>query len=144
MRQRQSPRHQGHQEEDERPVRDQVSCPLLALPGVRRRLYKGKLNRVLMNGDGYSVSIVCSACLTEACAQATQMCEEGRRASFILTHARHEEKCPLCSTGTEILRNVLEAVCRRDGISIESHVEPGHPARNYELAERLGISVAFK
>lgn len=59
-------------------------------------------------------------------------------------HARHEEKCPLCRTGNEILRNVLEAVCRRDGISLESDADPGHPARNFELAERLGIGDAFQ
>lgn len=89
------------------------------------------------------VKIVCSACLTEACAQAVQMCEAARKASFILVHAQHEEKCPICHTGSQILRNVLEALSRRDSLGLESGVEPGHPARNYELAERLGISEAF-
>lgn len=89
------------------------------------------------------VAIVCSACLTEACAQGQQLCEESRRASFILTHCRHEEKCPICHTGNRILREVLEAVCRRDGVSLESGFYPGQPARNFELAERLGISAAF-
>ena len=38
-----------------------------------------------------------------------------------------------------LLRDVLEALCVRDGISLESSVVPGEPARNYELTERLGI-----
>ncbi len=31
----------------------------------------------------------------------------------------------------------------RDGLSIESSVTPGEPARNYELALRLGIGQVF-
>ena len=92
----------------------------------------------------FTVRIVCSACLTEACAQGVQLCEESRRAGFALTHARHEDGCPICRTGTQILRSVLEALCRRDGLSLESTADPGHPARNYELAERLRIPGAFK
>jgi hypothetical protein len=91
-----------------------------------------------------NVKIVCSACLTEACAQGVLLCEDARKASFILTHALHEDGCPLCRTGTEILRSVLEALCRRDGLSLESDADPGHPARNFELADRLGIPDAFK
>jgi len=91
-----------------------------------------------------TVKIVCSACLTEACAQGVLLCEDGRKASFILTHAVHEDGCPICRTGTAILRSVLEAVCRRDGIPTESAIVPGEPARNFELAERLGIPDAFQ
>jgi len=90
------------------------------------------------------VQIVCSACLTEACAQGVLLCEDARKASFILTHALHEDGCPLCRSGTALLRKVLEALCHRDGLSLESDIEPGHPARNYELADRLGIPDAFK
>jgi hypothetical protein len=43
----------------------------------------------------------------------------------------------------DLLRAVLEAVCVRDGLSLESTIEPGEPARNYELAERLGIGHVF-
>jgi hypothetical protein len=43
----------------------------------------------------------------------------------------------------ELVREVLEALCRRDGLSLESDVEPGEPARNYELALRLGIGEVF-
>ena len=43
----------------------------------------------------------------------------------------------------ELVRAVLEAVCERDGISLESSVEPGKPARNYELAMRLKIGKVF-
>ena len=42
-----------------------------------------------------------------------------------------------------LLRAVLEAACLRDGASLESSAEPGEPARNYELALRLGIGHAF-
>lgn len=42
-----------------------------------------------------------------------------------------------------IVRDVLEALCRRDGLSLESDAEPGQPARNYELACRLGIGHVF-
>ena len=43
----------------------------------------------------------------------------------------------------ELVRAVLEAVCERDGISLESSAEPGAPARNYELAVRLKIGKVF-
>lgn len=91
-----------------------------------------------------NVRIVCSACLTEACAQGVVLCEESRKANFILTHALHEDGCPICRTATVITRNILEALCRRHGISTESVIVPGEPARNFELAERLGIPEAFK
>jgi hypothetical protein len=42
-----------------------------------------------------------------------------------------------------LVRDILEALCRRDGLSLESAVEPGEPARNYELAGRLGIGHVF-
>jgi hypothetical protein len=42
-----------------------------------------------------------------------------------------------------LLRDVLESLCRRDGLPLDSIVEPGKPARNYELAERLGIGHVF-
>lgn len=45
--------------------------------------------------------------------------------------------------GAELVRTVLEAICRRDGISLESTVTPGEPARNYELADRLRIGEVF-
>jgi hypothetical protein len=43
----------------------------------------------------------------------------------------------------DLMREVLEAVCVRDGFSLESSVNPGEPARNYELALRLGIGHVF-
>ena len=42
-----------------------------------------------------------------------------------------------------IVRDILESLCRRDGLSLESTVVPGEPARNYALAERLGIGHVF-
>jgi hypothetical protein len=42
-----------------------------------------------------------------------------------------------------VTRTVLEALAQRDGVSLESDVEPGQPARNYELADRLGIGHIF-
>jgi hypothetical protein len=42
-----------------------------------------------------------------------------------------------------LIRDILEALCRRDGLSLESTVVPGEPARNYELAGRLGIGRVF-
>jgi hypothetical protein len=48
--------------------------------------------------------------------------------------------------GDELIRKILEAVCRRDGISLESSIpgaKPGESARNYELADRLGIGYIF-
>jgi hypothetical protein len=42
-----------------------------------------------------------------------------------------------------LVRDVLESLCQRDGLSLESTVVPGEPARNYELAERLGIGRVF-
>lgn len=43
----------------------------------------------------------------------------------------------------DLLRDTLEALCDRDGLSVESSVVPGEPARNYELAMRLGIGQVF-
>lgn len=43
----------------------------------------------------------------------------------------------------ELARDILVAVCERDGLSLDSGVEPGTPARNYELAVRLGIGHVF-
>ena len=42
-----------------------------------------------------------------------------------------------------ILRSVLEALCERDGIPLDSTADPGRPARNYELADRLRIGHVF-
>lgn len=42
-----------------------------------------------------------------------------------------------------LIRDILESLCRRDGLSLESTVTPGEPARNYELADRLGIGHVF-
>jgi hypothetical protein len=42
-----------------------------------------------------------------------------------------------------LIRAILEAVCARDGISLDSSVKPGEPARNYELALRLHIGHVF-
>lgn len=47
------------------------------------------------------------------------------------------------AVATELLREILEAVCARDGISLDSDVDPGSPARNYELALRLRIGHVF-
>ena len=45
--------------------------------------------------------------------------------------------------GTDLVREILVAVCERDGLLLGSAVEPGEPARNYELALRLGIGRVF-
>lgn len=42
-----------------------------------------------------------------------------------------------------LIRDILESLCRRDGLSVDSSVVPGEPARNYELAGRLGIGHVF-
>jgi hypothetical protein len=42
-----------------------------------------------------------------------------------------------------LIRGILEALCQRDGLSLESGVTPGEPARNYDLALRLGIGHVF-
>lgn len=44
---------------------------------------------------------------------------------------------------TRLVRDILEALCERDGLSLESNVLSGEPARNYELAQRLGIGHVF-
>lgn len=43
----------------------------------------------------------------------------------------------------DLVREILVAVCERDGLSLDSAAEPGEPARNYELALRLGIGRIF-
>lgn len=44
---------------------------------------------------------------------------------------------------SDLVREVLEALARRNGVSLESRAEPGTPARNYELALRLGVGQVF-
>jgi hypothetical protein len=44
---------------------------------------------------------------------------------------------------TGLVRDILESLCQRAGLSLESTVVPGEPARNYELAVRLGIGHVF-
>jgi hypothetical protein len=43
----------------------------------------------------------------------------------------------------DLVREILEALCRRDGFTLMSDVVPDEPARNYELALRLGIGPVF-
>ena len=45
--------------------------------------------------------------------------------------------------GDKLIREILEALCLRDGLTLESSVVPGEPARNYDLALRLGIGHVF-
>lgn len=47
------------------------------------------------------------------------------------------------AAGDALIRQILEAACRRDGLPLESSVAPGEPARNYELTMRLGIGHIF-
>ena len=58
-----------------------------------------------------------------------------------VSEERREEAARRAGDG--IVRDVLESLCRRDGLSLESVVVPGEPARNYELADRLGIGHVF-
>jgi hypothetical protein len=61
--------------------------------------------------------------------------------------ARYAAACPEeffpADEQSSLIRNILEALCRRDGLSLESTIVPGEPARNYELADRLGIGRVF-
>lgn len=43
----------------------------------------------------------------------------------------------------ELVREILVALCERDGLSIKSSINPGQPAANYDLALRLGIGHVF-
>lgn len=43
----------------------------------------------------------------------------------------------------DLLRETLIALCERAGHSTMSSVDPGSPARNYELALRLGVGKVF-
>lgn len=50
---------------------------------------------------------------------------------------------PRLAAGDSLIRDILESLCRRNSLSLESAVTPGEPARNYELADRLGIGHVF-
>jgi|SRR6185437_77720 len=50
---------------------------------------------------------------------------------------------PEAAVAGELVREILEALCRQKGISLDSEAEPGTPARNFELALRLGIGEVF-
>ena len=47
------------------------------------------------------------------------------------------------TAGDALIREILESLCRRDGLPLESSITPGEPARNYELAIRLSIGRVF-
>lgn len=47
------------------------------------------------------------------------------------------------AAGSGLIRDILEALCRQRGLSLDSAAAPGEPARNYELADRLGIGHVF-
>lgn len=47
------------------------------------------------------------------------------------------------SASADLVRGILEAVCERDGVPLESVATPGEPAPNYELALRLNIGQVF-
>jgi hypothetical protein len=55
--------------------------------------------------------------------------------------------CEMCTAlmkaGGELVHEVLKAVCRRDALSVESSLEPGEEAGNFELALRLKIGYVF-
>jgi hypothetical protein len=58
----------------------------------------------------------------------------------------HDERRRLeeaVAAGDALIRQILEALCRRDGLPLGSDVVPGEPARNYELAIRLSIGHVF-
>jgi hypothetical protein len=57
--------------------------------------------------------------------------------------AGEPQPAPELATADRLVRDILESLCRRDGLSLESTVVPGEPARNYALAERLGIGHVF-
>lgn len=63
------------------------------------------------------------------------------------TDAEYAECFPAASAAGQaaegLIRDILESLCRRDGVSLESSITPGGPARNYELADRLGIGKVF-
>lgn len=56
---------------------------------------------------------------------------------------RSDESAIAARVDRDLIREILEALCRRDGLGQESRVAPGEPARNYELADRLGIGEVF-
>lgn len=55
----------------------------------------------------------------------------------------HNQLPVIMASGDKIVRDILEALCVRDGVSLESSADPGRPARNYELALRLKIGPVF-
>lgn len=47
------------------------------------------------------------------------------------------------SAERDLVRDILVALCERDGLPTTSSVVPGEPARNYELALRLRVGQVF-
>jgi hypothetical protein len=99
-------------------------------PGLRKAL-EGLVNWWAVGGNGIDAA---SQDLISACS-----------AELLRVLDQYPESQPAPEPGTadRIIRDILESLCRRDGLSLESAVEPGEPARNYALAERLGIGHVF-
>ena len=57
------------------------------------------------------------------------------------TQTTHD--CVHARAAIALVRDVLEAMCERSNISLDSSADPGYPARNYELMDRLGIGHVF-
>jgi len=74
-------------------------------------------------------------CLVDVCADPGETVPPGYRT--------REAARTRAQVGLDLTRQVLEALCRRDGLSLESEADPGTPARNCELAIRLGIGEVF-
>lgn len=53
------------------------------------------------------------------------------------TYSTHD--CIYATTALALVRDILEALCEKSSISLDSSADPGKPARNYELMDRLGI-----
>jgi hypothetical protein len=65
------------------------------------------------------------------------------RGTIALREAEIERLRERLAAADGSVRGNLESLCRRDGLSLDSYIDPGEPARNYALAERLGIGHVF-
>ena len=58
-------------------------------------------------------------------------------------HTQGDADAVRLEAAEQVTRDILVALCERGGVALDSDSEPGTPARNWELAVRLGIGQIF-
>lgn len=93
---------------------------------------------IVMRMDGQGEASIPDFLVLMTLADHTAYIEEVARLRSEMTGRREEAQ-----SAVRLVRDILKALAVQRGISLESEAEPGTSARNYEVADRLGIGHVF-